>query len=173
MPAGTSNVLANRGPEPFDVGMARNSPRGETLTKADYETLAEFRYTLRTFLGFSEQAAADQGITPQQYQALLAIEGFRGRNWVTVGELAEQMRVAPHSAVGLVDRMESLRLVRRSTSKEDRRRVQVSLTSKGLTKLQKLYRMHREELALFGPRLTGILRVLLKDSKRPRSSRKQ
>ncbi|KAB2839197.1 ATP-dependent helicase, partial [bacterium] len=41
-------------------------------------------------------------------QALLAIEGYPGRNWVTIGELAEQMQVAHHSAVGLVDRMEAL-----------------------------------------------------------------
>ena len=78
-----------------------------SLSKADYEALAEFRYALRKFLGFSEAAASEHGVTPQQYQALLAIEGFPGRNWVTVGELAEQMRIAHHSAVGLVDRMQT------------------------------------------------------------------
>ena len=77
----------------------------ESLSKADYEALAEFRYALRKFLGFSETAAGKYGVTPQQYQALLAIEGFPGRNWVTIGELAEQMRIAHHSAVGLVDRI--------------------------------------------------------------------
>ena len=87
----------------------------ESLSKTDYETLAEFRYALRKFLGFSEAAASEHGVTPQQYQALLAIEGFPERNWVTIGELAEQMRVAHHSAVGLVDRMETMRLVKRTT----------------------------------------------------------
>src|SRR5882672_6919211 len=100
----------------------------ERLTKADYELLAAFRYALRKFLGFSEDAAIENGIRPQQYQVLLAIEGFPGRNWVTMGELAEQMRIAHHSAVGMVDRMEGLGLVKRVSSEHDRRRVQISVT---------------------------------------------
>lgn len=127
------------------------------LRKCDYETLAEFRYALRRFLSFSENAAARHGVTPQQYQALLAIEGFPGRNWVAIGELAEQMCVAHHSAVGLVDRMEELQLVRRVPAREDRRRVHVRLTPKGLRLLEKLYRVHREELHTCGPRLAALL----------------
>lgn len=138
----------------FSIRMPRRVP---TLSKADFELLAEFRYKLRKFLGFSEAAAASHGVTPQQYQALLAIEGFPGRNWVTIGELAEQMQIAHHSAVGLVDRMQALRLVRRVPSKEDRRRVHVSLTAKGLALLEKLYRVHREELRSVGPQLIGLL----------------
>jgi Transcriptional regulators len=129
----------------------------EPLSKADYEALAEFRYALRKFLSFSETAATAHGVTPQQYQALLAIEGYPGRNWVTIGELAEQMRIAHHSAVGLVDRMESMRLVKRTASREDRRRVQVTLTAKGLKLLEKLYRVHRDELRTKGPQLTSLL----------------
>lgn len=133
------------------------APKSPVLTKADYELLASFRYTLRTFLGFSEAAAISHGLTPQQYQVLLAIEGFPGRNWVTMGELAEQMQIAHHSAVGLVNRMETLRLVRRAKSKEDGRKVQVRLTAKGLTLLDKLYRAHQNELRSVGPKLIGIL----------------
>ena len=129
----------------------------EPLRKSDYEALAEFRYALRKFLGFSEEAAKEHGVSPQQYQALLAIEGFPGRSWVTMGELAEQMRIAHHSAVGLVDRMEVMKLVKRSAAREDRRRVEVSLTAKGLKLLEKLYRVHREELRTFGPQLTASL----------------
>ena len=129
----------------------------QTLSKADFEALAEFRYALRKFLGFSEEAATRNGVTPQQYQSLLAIEGYPGRNWVTIGELAEQMRIAHHSAVGLVDRMESMHLVKRTTAKEDRRRVQVSLTAKGRKLLKKLYLVHREELRSSGAQLTALL----------------
>src|SRR5688572_4483795 len=125
-----------------------------SLSKADYEALAEFRYALRKFLGFSEAAAREHGVTPQQYQALLAIEGFPGRSWVTIGELAEQMRIAHHSAVGLVDRMEGMKLVKRRAVQADRRRVQVSLSSKGRKLLEKLYRVHRDELRSCGHQLT-------------------
>ncbi|HEY8932206.1 MAG TPA: MarR family transcriptional regulator [Rariglobus sp.] len=129
----------------------------EGLAKDDYELLAEFRYTLRKFLGFSETMAVKHGVTAQQYQALLAIEGFPGRNWVTVGELAERLRTTHHSAVGLVDRMETLKLVCREKSSEDRRRVHVTLTAKGRGLLEKLYRVHRAELATVGPHLIGLL----------------
>ena len=129
----------------------------ERLTKADYELLAAFRYALRKFLGFSENAAIANGVSPQQYQTLLAIEGFPGRNWVTVGELAKQMRIAHHSAVGMVDRMEGLGLLKRASSEQDRRRVQVSLTRKGHYILEKLYRIHRAELRSVGPQLAALL----------------
>jgi DNA-binding MarR family transcriptional regulator len=137
--------------------MPRIAKSNAGLSKKDYELLARFRHTLRKFLGFSEAAAIGHGITPQQYQVLLAIEGYPGRNWATMGELAEQMQIAHHSAVGLVDRMEKLRLVRRSTSKEDRRRVQVALSAKGLAILEKLYLAHRKELHSVGPQLVDLL----------------
>ncbi len=137
--------------------MPRTAKPAAGLSKKDYELLAQFRHTLRKFLGFSEAAAIGRGITPQQYQVLLAIEGYPGRNWATIGELAEQMQIAHHSAVGLVDRMEALRLVRRSTSKEDRRRVQVALSAKGLAILEKLYLAHRKELHSVGPQLVDLL----------------
>ncbi len=128
------------------------------LAKADLELLAEFRYRLRRFLGFSEQAAAGHGVTPHQYQALLAIEGFPGKNQVTIGELAEQMQVAPHTAVGLVNRLERLKLARRTPSREDRRQVHVMLTPPGRRLLEKLYHVHRAELRVVGPQLAELLR---------------
>lgn len=127
------------------------------LTKDDYEFIAEFRYTLRRFLRFSEAAAVEYGLSAQQYQALLAIEGFPERNWATIGELAEQLQIAHHSAVGLVNRMEKLELVRREKSTEDRRIVQVRLTAKGIRLLESLYLSHRAELKTIGPRLIRLL----------------
>ena len=75
------------------------------ITKSQYENLAAFRFALRKFLRFSEDAAGAAGLTPQQHQALLAIKGFPGRDHVTVGELAERLQIKPHSAVGLIDRL--------------------------------------------------------------------
>jgi DNA-binding MarR family transcriptional regulator len=127
------------------------------LTKVDYEALAEFRYALRKFLSFSETNAKAHGVSPQQYQALLAIEGFPGKKWVTMGELAEQMCIEHHTAVGMVDRMEKLGLVDRHPLPEDRRRVQIALTRSGLRVLEKLYRVHWDELRLSGPKLVASL----------------
>lgn len=127
------------------------------MQKNDYETLAEFRYALRKFLGFSEDAARRHGVSPQQYQALLAIEGHPGRNWMTVGELAERMCIAHQSSVGLINRLEAMQLAQRSASREDRRRVRVSLTAKGRHLLAKLYEVHRNELRASGPHLASLL----------------
>jgi len=134
------------------------------VTKTDYETLAAFRYELRKFLNFSERIAEDQGLAAQQYLALLAIEGFPGRNIVTVGELAERLRIAPHSAVGLIDRLEEARLVKRQPSAEDRRRVTVKLTQHGRTKLERLAMAHHTELQTAGPLLTGLLKKVTRKS---------
>ena len=70
-----------------------------------YQQLAEFRYQIRRFLHFSEEAARRAGITPQQYLTLLAVRGFPGRDRVTVSELAERLKIRHHSTVGLIDRM--------------------------------------------------------------------
>ena len=133
-----------------------------SLRKEDYELLAEFRYTLRKFLRFSEEAAVKYDLTPQQYQALLAIEGFPGRNYITVGELAERLQIAHHSAVGLADRLEKTNLVVRRVDSDDRRKVWLSLTKSGLNLLEKLYRVHRSELLSVGPRLASLLRTAAK-----------
>src|SRR4051812_41573096 len=93
--------------------------------------MAELRYSLRKIFQFSEQAATDAGSTPQQYQALLAIKGFPGRDVVTIGELAEQLQIRHHSAVGLANRLVAEGYARRIAGVEDRRQVFVGLTPRG------------------------------------------
>jgi len=127
------------------------------MTKGEYETLAAFRYELRKFLHFSERAAAEQDLAPQQYLALLEIKGFPERERVTVGELAERLQITAHSAVGLVNRLEERALVARESSSEDRRCVYISLTPKGRRVLEKLATVHRTELKKVGPLLVRLL----------------
>ena len=127
------------------------------LSKTEYEVLSEFRYTLRRFMRFSEAAAVELGLTPQQHQALLAIKGFPGREKVTVGELAERLQIEHHSAVGLADRLEAQNLVRRSTGSKDRRMVYLSLTAHGLSVIDKLTVLHREELLRLIPQLRLLI----------------
>jgi DNA-binding MarR family transcriptional regulator len=127
------------------------------FSKGDYETLAEFRYTLRCFLRFSEKAAEAVGVTLQQHQALLFIIGYPGREQVTIGELAERLQVRHHSAVGLVDRLEEQGLVERIHSTDDRRQVFIKLSEKGMGVLKSLASTHREELRQLGPLLSNML----------------
>src|SRR5215469_11314344 len=89
-------------------GMVKKTlARKPALALADYERLAEFRYLLRRFLIFSESAAVAAGLTAQQHQALLAIKGAGSMADLTTGALAERLGIRHHSAVGLVDRLET------------------------------------------------------------------
>ncbi|SKA77968.1 DNA-binding transcriptional regulator, MarR family [Prosthecobacter debontii] len=127
------------------------------ITQAQYEHLATFRFAMRQFLRFSETAAQEAGVTPQQHQALLAIKGFSVAGRMTVGELAERLQITHHSAVGLVDRMVTEHLVTRQTDPVDRRRVHVVLTRRGERVLEKLSYAHRDELRRIGPGMRELL----------------
>jgi DNA-binding MarR family transcriptional regulator len=108
--------------------------------------LASFRYLLRKFLRFSESAAREIDITPQQHQLMLGIAAFTGSGKATVSELAEFLQERHHSVVGLIDRAVLSGLVRRENTSSDRRVVVVSLTSRGRSILKKLSVKHRSEL---------------------------
>lgn len=123
------------------------------LSKAEYEMLAAFRYTLRRFLSFSERAAGTVGLTQQQYQALLAVRAHGGPQLLTISELADQMLIKHHSAVGMVNRLEELRMVRRERSTLDARKVGLRLTPNGSRVFEKLATMHRAEMRRIGPDL--------------------
>ena len=116
------------------------------VTPQEYRALAQFRYGLRQFLRFSEEAAKAYGLTPQQHQLLLAIKGFPGREWATIGELAERLQLAQHSVVGIVDRCQQTNLVRRHPHAQDLRITEVHLTRTGEEVLEKLTIAHRDEL---------------------------
>jgi len=114
----------------------------DRLAKSDYEALADFRYRLRRFLRFSEQVTHDHGVTALQYQLLLQVKGFPGRECATIGELAERLQARHHGVVALVSRCEAAGLVRRNVSRQDRRRVEVTLTRAGAGCLERLARLH-------------------------------
>ena len=133
-------------------------PDGTDLSQADYERLAQFRYLLRHFLIFSETAAEQAGLTPQQHQALLAIKGHREPQLLTAGVLAQRLAILPHSAVGLIDRLELKGLIHRAAVPEDRRRVLVELTGAAEVLLRDLTMAHRDELERLAPLLRSLLR---------------
>jgi DNA-binding MarR family transcriptional regulator len=125
----------------------------------DYEALARFRYELRRFQAFSEAAANRSDLTAQQHQALLAIRGFSSRKSLSVGDLARYLLIRHHTAVELVDRMVKLRILSRGVDPADGRRVLVELTKEGERRLQRLSKVHLQELRDIGPTLTKMLKL--------------
>lgn len=116
------------------------------LEQSDFEALSEFRYQLRRFLKFSEDAAQSVGLTPLHYLALLHIKGYPGQDFVTIGQLAERLQIKHHGAVALVSRCEQAGLLKRTPGREDRRQVLVRLTALGEKQLRHLAELHRNEL---------------------------
>lgn len=120
--------------------------------------MSEFRYQLRRFQRFSEHAARAHGVTSLQYLLLLHVKGYRGRDYASVGELAERLQAHPHGVVALISRCERRGLVVRRASRTDRRKVEVRLRMKGERLLSRLARLHRMELkaSFRGTRLAVI-----------------
>lgn len=136
------------------------------VTREQYQMLASFRYALRRFLRFSEEAALGAGITPQQHQALLAIKGFPDRDMITVGELAERLQILHHSAVGLANRLVAMKLARRERNPEDRRQVYLRLTKQGESILAQLSAAHHDQLRRIGPEIKAVLARLTGEAER-------
>jgi DNA-binding MarR family transcriptional regulator len=122
------------------------SPRG-SIEKQHLEALSDFRFRLRSFLRFSEDAARAEGITVLQYQLMLHTQGFAGREWATVSEIAERLQAQPHGVVALVSRCEEAGLVKRKPSSTDRRQVEVHLLAAGRKKLERLAVLHEDQVA--------------------------
>lgn len=133
---------------------------------ADYRALAELRYRMRVFLNFSESAAREAGVEPQQHQLLLAIRGLPEGEAPTIGRLAERLQIAHNSAVELVRRSVERGLVEKRTAPEDRRAVHLATTPKGDALLEALSRSHRAELRAQAPALLDALRLLVEGGAR-------
>lgn len=126
--------------------MALKKPATAPLKKRDFEVLSDFRYQIRRFERFSEDVTHSHGLTPLQYLLLLHIKGYPGRDWATVGELAERLQSQPHGVVALISRCVKQGYVERRSALADRRQIEIHLLEKGEHLLDKLARMHRQEL---------------------------
>jgi DNA-binding MarR family transcriptional regulator len=132
-----------------------SSPSG-TVSDAEYRGLLAFRDQLRHFLHWSEQQAIDAGVTPAQYQLLLAVRGHPG-GAPTVGEVAEHLLLRHHSVVGLIDRAEAAKLVERRPDPGDHRLVRLRLTALGARVLRRLAGLHLDELRRRAPMLDAAV----------------
>jgi DNA-binding MarR family transcriptional regulator len=126
----------------------------------DFETLATFRYQIRKFLRFSKDLLGAEDLTPDQYQALLAIRASSARGKLSIRELAEQLQVRHHSTVGIVDQLVRREAVAREVAPTDRRKILLALTEKGEEMIQRLAPPHRDELNRLSPEMIQTLQRL-------------
>jgi DNA-binding MarR family transcriptional regulator len=134
-------------------------------------TLAEFRFELRRFLLFSECAALEAGLQPQQHQLLLQLAGAPENTVVTIAYAAERLGLKHNSTVELVDRSEREGLVERKADIDDKRRAILRITRKGRSVLGRLAGDHAKELNELAPRLTRALKHISFNAQIPTEAR--
>jgi DNA-binding MarR family transcriptional regulator len=152
---------------PLETSARRRAAAGAAEPRlADYRALAELRFQIRIFLRFSEDAARQAGIEPQQHQLLLAIKGLPEGRDPTIKTLAERLCLRHHSTVALVDHLEARALVRRQRNDEDRREILLRLTPAGEELLRGLSVLHRQQFRTIAPVLVGALTAILPVARR-------
>jgi DNA-binding MarR family transcriptional regulator len=139
----------------------------EYAAPSQFQILAEFRHQLRLFLHFSETAAQNHGLQPQQHQLLLQIAGAPDEAAATIGYVAERLGLRHNTAVELSNRSEEAGLVMRKPG-ADRRCVVLRLSRKGQKMLTSLSIDHARELNELAPRLIRTLTKLKAVHKQPR-----
>src|ERR1700676_998427 len=150
------------------IALRYTYPMGPDITPAEYRALAELRYRIRHFLREGDANARAVGLEPQQYLMLLAIRGLPEGSEATIQTLAERLVLKHHSAVELIDRLETHGYVRRSRGRDDRRRVIVSLLPRGERLLEQVARHRIGELRSNGHALVCAIDQLLE--KAPQAS---
>jgi DNA-binding MarR family transcriptional regulator len=141
--------------------MRYNWLMAKEISTAEYRALAELRYLIRKFVREGDAVARAAGLEPQQYLLLLAIRGLPDNEEATIRALADQLALKHHSAVELIDRLEAHGYVRRSRSRDDRRRVLVSLLPRGEKLLEQVARHRIGELRASGTALVNAISALL------------
>jgi DNA-binding MarR family transcriptional regulator len=127
-----------------------------SLTDNQFARLLEFRVALRRFQHWSERKAADAGLTSAQHQLLVAVRGHPEAAGPTISDLAGYLFIRHHSAIGLLQRVEALGLVRRNADDTDQRVVRVRLTPQGAARVEALTPAHLTELRGLAPLLDAL-----------------
>jgi DNA-binding MarR family transcriptional regulator len=141
------------------------------ITTDEYRGLAELRHRIRQFLHDGDVVTRAAGLEPQQYLMLLTIRGLPEGEESTIRTLSERVALKHHSAVELIDRLEGHGYVRRNRSRDDRRRVIVSLLPRGERILEEVARHRISELRSNGHQLVRAIRRLLAQTREPRTSK--
>ena len=152
-----------------------NDDASRSLSRGEFQRLAEFRFQLRRFLHFSSAAAEGAGLRPQQYQLLQCVYGMPDELPPTIANVAARMLLKHNSAVELVDRTIEQGWLRRSSDPTDHRCILLRLTPGGERALASLAEYHLAELEQAGPELIRALRrvLIMKSESLPVSRKKK
>jgi DNA-binding MarR family transcriptional regulator len=118
----------HRGHDESEVSSAAMSPDVPD-SRYDLQILQALRRIIRAVDIHSKKLAINYKLTAPQLICLLAITS---NGSTTTTQIAHQVYLSPSTVVGILDRLESKELIRRSRDKNDRRLVNVTATEKGI-----------------------------------------
>lgn len=129
-----------------------DSERGRDL-QAYMTNLAEARFVIRRVLRIVDEQTKHHGLEPLAHHVLLQTFGFNTGKGIAVNILAKRLDIPPAFASRLVRDLESKELVRRESSTEDKRVINVIATDKGVQRLQEVDNGIHFEIIRFHRRL--------------------
>jgi len=94
-------------------------------------------YTHSYLVGFQTAVLKPRDLSPEQYNVLRILRGQQGKP-VTIAAIQERMLNTMSNASRLVDKLKTKELVKREECSENRRKVDVLITDKGLRLLELL-----------------------------------
>jgi len=116
--------------KPIDASAARPIP-GD---RYDLRVLQSLRQIIRAIDLHSRRLLKDHRITSPQLVTLLTI---KERQPVTARNVASEIHLSPSTMVGILDRLETRKLVHRERDTHDRRMIHLTLTSQGEALVEK------------------------------------
>ena len=94
----------------------------------EFRILTAIRRVIRSVDRYSRRINTELGLTTPQ---LLCLDALGKHGHIITKELAQKVNLSESTVIGIVDRLEAKQYVTRDRSKEDRRKVYLSLTEAG------------------------------------------
>jgi DNA-binding MarR family transcriptional regulator len=125
-------------------------------SRAQYESAAELRVSLRRLLARTEEITRLHGLTPERYELLLLIK-ISPDGDATVGKIGKRLYIGQSAATQLARRLEDLKLIERTTSPRDARIRPLRLTAEGERRLAGALTELEEERARLAGAVANVL----------------
>jgi len=100
----------------------------QDMKNYEYRILMAIRRVIRSVDKYSRKIYTELGLTTPQ---LLCLDALGKNDHIITKELAKHVNLSESTVIGIVDRLEAKQYLTRERSKEDRRKVYLSLTDAG------------------------------------------
>lgn len=121
-------------------------------------TMNELLRTARSMELELEKELSTHNLTMGRHVTLWCVAVLGADEGITPAQIADQLGVTRATITGLLDALEKEKFIVRQRREDDRRKVSVFLTAKGLKKLEKVYPPHYHNI-------TEAMQVLSKDER--------